>query len=699
MEKFFIYSIILVCLSCNENKDWNVYGGSYERTQYVDSDKINKNNISDLVKVWEYRTFDNDKYSQIQTNPLIIDKKFYGVSPKLKLFSLDAKSGSEIWVFDPFKNDKKYFDNNDTSVNVCRGITYFEDILQNSYIFYGVGSKLFKVNSKNGEPDFTFGNNGFIDLHTGLGENSSSLFVSMTSPGVIFDNLIIVGSSVSEGNPAAKGNIRAFDANTGDLVWIFNTIPEIGEDGYDTYDDPNAYKRLGGANAWAGLTLDKKRGIVYAPTGSVSYDFYGGDRLGDNLFANSIIALDASSGKKLWHFQTVHHDVWDRDLPSPPILFDYNYKDSIIPALAQVTKSGYVFLLNRVNGKPLYEIIERPVPFDSKLIGESLSKTQPIPTFPDPFSRQSLSTNDINPFISVDEKDSIKKVFSSLSKEDIYSPPSENGTLIFPGYDGGAEWGGPALDPVNNKLYVNSNEMPWILTMKKVSNSDSQGMNIYNKQCLMCHATDYKGSGRNPTIIGLKERYSFNELKSLIKNGKGFMPGFSFLDNEKLETLTEYIYDLKDGDMTDLSVMNEEVFYTSTGYNKFLTKDGYPAINPPWGTLSSINLNTGKIDWKIPLGQTEIGEKNNILTGSENYGGPLVTKSGIIFIAATSDNKIRAFNNENGELIWEKNLPYSGFATPSYYEIDGKSYIAIASGGGKLGKESGDSYVVFSIKK
>ena len=649
MKRIVLFLLLLMFYSCDNSKDWNVYGGSYERTQYVDSDKINQDNISNLSKVWEYSTLDNDDFSQIQTNPLIVNGKFYGVSPKLKLFSLNAESGSEIWIFDPFQKDKKYFENEDSRINVCRGITFFEDKYQNSFIFYAVGSKLFKINLKDGEPDLSFGNKGYVDLHIGLGENSNSLFVTMTSPGVIYKNLIIVGSSVSEGNPAAKGNIRAFDANSGDLIWVFKTIPEIGEEGYESYDDSNAFRRLGGANAWAGLTLDEERGILYAPTGSVSYDFYGGDRVGDNLFANSIIALDALNGKKIWHFQTVHHDVWDRDLPTPPVLFDYKVNDTIIPSLAQVTKSGYIFLLNRINGKPIYEIKEKDVPSNSKLVGEVLSKTQPIPSFPDAFSRQSFTDNDINPFVSNNERDSLLKVLSSISKEDVFSPPSEQGTLIFPGFDGGAEWGGPALDPVNNKLYINSNEMPWILTMKKVSNSDSQGMNIYNKQCLMCHGIDYKGSGRNPTIIGLKNKYSYEDLILLIKKGKGYMPGFEFLDNQKINLLVDYILELKDGDKTDLSSMNEEVFYTSTGYNKFITKDGYPAINPPWGTLSSINLDTGKVDWKIPLGQTEIGKKNNVLTGSENYGGPIVTKSGIIFIAATLDKKIRAFKNNDGK--------------------------------------------------
>ena len=516
INKIFILFYLVPLISCEKGVDWSVYGGSYERTQFVNSDKLNIDNISKLNKVWDYSTADSDDFSQIQTNPLIINGKFYGLSPKLKLFSLEAKSGSEIWVFDPFNRYDNFFENDDSRINVSRGITYFKDRFKETFIFYAVGSKLFKVNLKNGNADSSFGNNGFVDLHKGLGNNSSSLFVTMTSPGVIYKDLIIVGSSVSEGNPAAKGNIRAFDANTGDLKWTFNTIPEIGEDGYESYEDPDAYKRLGGANAWAGLTLDGKRGILYAPTGSVSYDFYGGDRVGDNLFANSIIALNAANGKKIWHFQTVHHDVWDRDLPTPPVLFDYSINDSVIPSLAQVTKSGYIYLLNRITGKPIYRIIERDVPSKSNLIGETLSKTQPIPSFPEPFSRQSLTIEDINPFVLERERDSLIKVFSSISKDHMFSPPSEEGTLIFPGFDGGAEWGGPALDPIKNKLYINSNEMPWILTMKKVSNTSSQGMNIYNKQCLMCHGIDYKGSGENPSILNLSSRYNFNELSSLI---------------------------------------------------------------------------------------------------------------------------------------------------------------------------------------
>lgn len=695
-KKIFILFSALI-FSCNQNLDWAFYGGSNERTQYVKSDLINKENISRLNKVWEYKTNDHSANSEIQTNSLIIDKKFFGVSPKLKLFSLNAETGIENWIFDPFSDSTKFFDS-DINIHVCRGITYYKNLLNNSFIFYGVGSKLFKINTVSGKPDKEFGNNGFIDLHTGLGENSSSLYVSMTSPGVIYNNLIIVGSRVSEGNPAAKGNIRAFNANTGDLVWVFKTIPEPDEEGYDSYEDPDAYLRLGGANAWSGLTIDSKNGILFAPTGSVSYDFYGGDRKGDNLFANSILAINAESGERLWHYQTVHHDVWDRDLPAPPVIFNYKLNDSIIPALAQVTKSGYTFLLNRITGKPIYDIVERTVPSNTYLTGEKLSKTQPTPTFPKPFSRQYLSSIDINPFVSEKEKDSLTNVYLSIIKDDIFSPPSEKGTLIFPGFDGGAEWGGPALDPIKNVMYVNSNEMPWILTMRKISENDSKPVSLYNKQCLMCHGVDFKGSGENPSIIDMNKKYNYDELRSVIYNGKGFMPGYSFLDDSSLQVLTNYILDLKDGDKTNLSLMGDEVIYTSTGYNKFLTSNGYPAIKPPWGSLNAINLNTGDIDWSIPLGQTEIGKLNNVTTGTENYGGPLLTESGIIFIAATSDKKIRAFDSENGRLIWERDLPYAGFATPSYYVIDGIPYLSIASGGGKLGTKSGDRYVVFSLK-
>jgi quinoprotein glucose dehydrogenase len=697
---------LLFIYSCNDNSkehkilnnvSWEIYGGSNEKTHYINSLEINISNVNQLKQLWEYKTGDQDDFTQIQTNSIIIGENLFGVSPKLKLFSLNAKNGSHLWTFDPFlKNIDKSKIKGYFSMNVCRGVTYYENDLKESFIFYAVGSKLYSINAKTGKTNSKFGSNGFVDLHIGLGERAKSLYIAMTSPGVIYKNLIIIGSRVNESKPAAPGNIRAFNADTGNLVWVFNTIPKEGEEGHESWDDPEAWKTSGGANSWAGFSLDYKTGVLYAPTGSASYDFYGSDRLGDNLYANSIIAINASDGKKIWHYQTVHHDVWDRDLPTAPVLLEYKKENEIIPALAQISKSGFVYLLNRVTGKPIFPIIEKKVPTKTNLLGEKLSPTQPIPDFPNSFSRQKLDLDELNPFISKIEAEELKKKLASYKKDNMFAAPSTEGTVIFPGYDGGGEWGGPAYDPENQWLYVNANEMAWILTMKTVNNDSNTPQSLYQNQCMMCHGTNFKGSGDNPSLLNLKKRYTKKSLKSLISNGRRMMPGFGHLDLKKIDQLSEYIYNLNDKSQIDLNIKNQ-TGYVSTGYNKFLTSDGYPAISLPWGTLNAINLNSGKIEWKIPFGETPIGNLNNMVTGSENYGGPIVTSSGLLFIAATKDRKFRAFNKISGDLLWEVELPYAGYATPSFYQINGKSYIVIACGGGKLGSPSGDSYIAFGL--
>lgn len=682
------------------NTDWTIYGGSHEKTHYVTQTEITPKNLHRLTKAWEYRTGDAAKGTQIQTNPLVIDGVLYGISPQLKLFALQATSGQALWTFDPFSIDLKGNDNFPFSMNVSRGITYYKNKFGQTILYYGVGSYLIAVNAQTGKRHTSFGDEGMVDLHTGLGERAKDLYVAATSPAVRFKNLLIVGSRVNEGLPAAPGNIRAFDAETGALVWNFNTIPQPGEIGYETWEDPKAWTRAGGANAWAGFSLDEERGILYAPTGSASYDFYGANRLGDNLFANSIIALDAKTGALKWYYQTVHHDVWDRDLPTPPVLFDYTKEGKKIPALAQVTKSGLVFVLNRINGKPLYDIREEMVPISSPLLGEKLSPTQPIPTFFEPFSRRQFSDQDLNPFVSLEEKKRLAARLNSYRKEHLYAPPSQEGTLIFPGYDGGAEWGGPALDPESQWLFVNTNEMPWVLTMvPQIENTKNQSAEqLYSTNCLSCHGDHFKGGDHVPSLIGLKKRFSPEEVIQLIKSGKRMMPAFAQLDKKSILRLTEYLLTIKPGNKLPPQQILNPKNYLSTGYHKFLTQDGYPAISPPWGTLTAMDLTSGKIVWKTPLGNTPIGKAKKQETGSENYGGPLVTKSGLIFIAATSDQKIRAFDKNNGTLLWEEDLPFSGFATPSLVNLQGRSYLIIACGGGKLNTLSGDAYVAFTLK-
>ncbi len=598
------------------------------------------------------------------------------------------------------------------SVNISRGVTYYTDGKADKKIFFSANSQLYCVNAANGKLAKSFGNNGKVDLHDDLGRDVSNLHISCTTPGIIYKDMIIIGTSVSEEAAAAPGFIRSYDVNTGKLRWIFHTIPQPGEFGYDTWDDKNAWKHIGGVNVWSGFSLDEKEGVLFAPTGSASYDFYGGKRTGDNLFANCVLALDATTGKRIWHFQTVHHDLWDRDLPAAPVLITIIKDGKKIDALAQATKSGFIFLLDRKTGLPVYPVNETPVPRYSALTGEKISSTQPIPSFPKPFARQSLTDQDLNTLIPDESYQDIKKRLAGYHADNMFDPPSKEGTIIFPGFDGGAEWGGPAYDPTTNILYVNANEIPWVLTMvdvkinSKTSETNLQaGERLYKVNCMNCHGQNRSGGGNYPNISKINHKFNESQFAELISSGRRRMPAFNQLSKIEIHALATFILDNKNQQSKKFTghVDDENPWfqlpYTSTGYNKFLTKEGYPAVRPPWGTLSAINLNTGAYIWKDTIGDYPELKAKGFHTGTENYGGPVVTAGGLLFIAATSDAKIRAFNKRTGQLLWEADLPASGFATPSVYEVNGREFLVIACGGGKLHQPSGDAYVAFSLEK
>lgn len=534
------------------------------------------------------------------------------------------------------------------------------------------------------------------------------LFVTSTSPPIIYKDILIAGTRVDEGPMAAPGHIRAYDVRTGKRVWIFHTIPHPGEEGYNRWEDSAAYKFIGGANAWSGFSLDEKRGIVYAAIGSASYDFYGGKRLGNDLFSDCVLALDANSGKKIWHFQTVHHDVWDRDPSSPPMLVTIKKNGQSVDAVAVSTKTGFIYLFDRQTGKPIYDVVEKAVPTVSELKGEKLSPTQPFPTAPAPFMRQSFSEKDINPYLTDSSLNDVKKRLASYKHDHMFAPISLSGTVIFPGLDGGGEWGGPTFDPETGMLYVNANEMPWVLTAVDISNKPSSqesfeqaGKRLYQNNCMACHGPERQGSGNYPTLIGVEKKYTPAAFYTLVQSGRRMMPAFKQLNENEQEAIASYILNIQSAKSKKyVDKRKDSLFklpYTITGYNKFLSKEGYPAIAPPWGTLNAIDLNSGKYIWRQPLGEDTAFKKAKQPTGTENYGASVVTKGGLLFIAATKDGKIRAFNKRDGKLLWEFNLPTSAFATPSIYEINGKEYIVIACGGGKLKTKSGDSYIAFSL--
>lgn len=706
-----LYILMIACTTKNTGiGKWEVYGGGKENTRYSGLTEVDTNNVKTLTKAWEFHTGDSGQNTQMQFNSIVVNDLLYAISPKLKLIALNAATGIQNWVFDPYDiNNNDYKGAGYFSMNVCRGVTYYADE-QTKRLFYGAGSNLYCIDAITGKPIQDFGKDGKIDLHNDLGRELQDLYVAMTSPGIIYKDLIILSTRVDEGAAAAPGFIRAYDVHTGKLRWIFHTIPQPGELGYESWDDKEAWKHIGGANAWAGFSMDEAKGILYAPIGSASYDFYGGRRLGDNLFANSILALDAATGKRIWHYQTVHHDVWDRDLPTAPALVTITKDGKRIEAIAQPTKSGFVFLLDRLTGKPIYPIEEKPVPHVSELVGEKLSSTQPWPSFIEPFARQSLTEKDLNQFIPASSYADIKARLDKVNTGFIFNPTSKKGTVIFPGFDGGAEWGGPAYDTTTGLLYVNANEMPWILTMidnkneaPKKQTNEMAGKSIYMNNCAACHGLEKKGSGNYPSLIGTDKKYTSASFSELMAAGRRMMPSFKRLKKEEVEALSTYVLDLKEKQkLTYVAPVHIEdpywkMAYTSTGYNKFLTKEGYPAVTPPWGTLNAINLNTGKIVWKDTLGDYPELLAKGIHSGTENYGGPVVTAGGLLFIAATKDGKFRAFNKYNGKLLWETTLPAPGFATPTVYNYKGKQYIVIACGGGKLGTASGDAYVAYAL--
>ena len=691
--------------------DWTVTGGSKQAIRYSSLNEIDSSNVNQLKIAWEYHSGDADtaKHSQMQCNPIIVNGVMYVTSPKLRLIALEAATGNEKWVFDPDTiNKNKEF--NHFILNNNRGVTYWEDA-DDKRILYTAGSMIYAVNALNGKMITSFGNGGRIDLHEGLGRDVKELYVAATSPGIIYKDLYILGSRVDEGPAAAPGHIRAYNVRTGQLKWIFHTIPQPGEFGYDTWEDPVAWKHIGGANSWSGLSLDEQRGILFAPTGSASFDFYGGKRKGNNLFANCLLALDAATGKRIWHFQFMHHDVWDKDLPTPPALVTLNKDGKQIDAVAQPTKNGMLYLFERATGKPIYPIDEILVDDKTEMPGEKLWPTQPVPQTPKPFVRQTFTANDINPYLPDSSINKLKKDLMGYRYGNMFLPPGKHTSVVFPGYDGGAEWGGPTFDPETGYLYINANEMAWLLTLietnsgaPKKENNLQAGQRLYRQYCMACHGPDRKGSGNNPSILETNKKYGADSLLTLINNGRRMMPAQKQLDEAEKKVIITFILDIKTQYQKRFITPPKPVDsfrnlpYTITGYNKFLSPEGFPAIRPPWGSLTAINLNSGEAVWKTPLGEyPELKAKGIPPTGTENYGGSVVTAGGLLFIAAASDGKIRAFNKYNGKLLWEYQLPVPGFATPAMYELNGKQYLVIACGGGKLGKKSGDSYVAFSL--
>ena len=674
----------------NEPGDWLHYGGDPEQTRYSRLKQVTRANVRTLRMAWTYDTHDAFNGSEMQCQPVVAHGVLYATSPKLRVFALNAATGSEIWSFDTNRDTKPL-----TRTRI-RGLMYWERG-DDRRIYFASRYWLYALDAKTGQPLTRFGQGGRIDLREGFeGRDPRTLSVGVNTPGVFYRDLLIVGSIVPEALPSAPGDIRAFDINTGRRRWAFHTIPHPGEFGYETWP-PDAWKYSGGANAWSGLALDERRGYVYASTGSAAYDFYGANRRGDNLFANTILCLRASDGARLWHFQGVKHDVWDRDFPAPPSLITIRHEGRNRDVVAQTAKNGRLYVLDRDSGQPLFPMEQLKAPA-SEIEGEQLAATQVLPTRPPPFTRQRF-TEDLITKRTPRAEEAVRAEWSALRKGGEFDPPSRQGTILFPGMDGGGEWGGTAYDPGSGLLYVNANEMAWKvrLSERKMPGGETvTGKALYERYCASCHRPDLRGNPPEfPSLVDAGTRRSVDEVDTVVRDGAGRMPGHSELHPTVRRAIVDYVLTGTSSEVSDQPTPFD-MKYMMDGYVRFTDPDGFPAVTPPWGTLTAINMNRADIAWQVPLG--EVPGSGLTGTGSENYGGPVVTASGLVFIGATNyDNTFRAFDARTGEVLWQAALPAAGNATPAVYQANGKQFVVIAAGGGKGGAPSGGTYVAFAL--
>ena len=691
-----------------------MYKADAASTSYSPLEQINTENVSTLQVAWTFDPNDSQdgaRFNGSQCNPIVIDDVMYVASVQRTIFALEASTGKKIWSFDPFNGGR--------GGGSFRGVTYWQDG-KDKRILFTAGDNLFALDATSGKPITTFGKDGKVSMNIGIRDDSSRISIKPTSPGIIYKNLIIIGNEVSELYGAQPGYIRAYNVVTGKLQWTFHTIPLPGEYGYDTWPK-DAYKYAGGANCWGGMSLDEDRGMVFLGTGSPTYDFYGADRKGINLFGNCIIALDAGTGERKWHFQTIHHDLWDYDLPSPPNLITVTKDGKRIDAVAQTSKVGFLYVLNRETGEPIYPIEERPVPA-SDVPGEHAWPTQPYVITPKPYAKQFITADQLSN-LSPRAHDSAVALFKGMRYEGLFTPPSVKGTFVYPGTIGGSEWGGAAYDPESSVIYLKSNESPEISKLVKIekddnksnANNPARGRELYMTYCAVCHKADLKGEEpMYPSLASVKTRLTEQQALTRIREGAGKMPPFKQILNGKEQAIVDFLFDKirreqKDVDVDEMkrnlsmladsndrkTIDTNDIYINATAYAIMKDIDNHPFIQPPWATLNAIDLNTGEYVWTVPAGNSDSLQRGGAPTGATGSPGPIVTKGGLIFLGGSRDKRMQAYDKKTGKVLWDIKLPGNSSSTPSTFMSKGKQYIAVSVGGSK--EHPAGSVITFAL--
>jgi quinoprotein glucose dehydrogenase len=667
---------------------WSDYGGAADSMQYSALRQIDKRNVGRLKLAWTHKV--PTARSRFGFNPIVVDRMMYVLGDQNAIMALDAVTGKPIWSHP--------VEGNPTD----RGINYWESPdRKDRRLIFSANSYLQQINALTGVTINTFGKDGRVDLREDLPRARG---VQSGTPGRIWQDRIIMGSAPGEGYGSAPGDLRAYDVRTGKRLWTFHTIPRPGEFGYETWP-PDAWKYVGGANAWGEISIDEKRGIGYFPLGSPTFDLYGGDRKGDNLFGNCLLALDLRTGKRLWHFQTVHHDLWDYDLTTAPKLLTVTHKGKKVDIVAQPTKFGLLYVFNRETGEPLWPIEERPVP-QSDTPGEQSSKTQPFPTKPPPFARLKFPVEELNPYLDPEDTARLKDLLLNARNEGIFTPAShDRNAITIPGELGGSNWGGSAADPTTGMLYVRTADQPAMHQLRVADPRGSgsggtpaqRGRAAFQQSCEVCHGEAEAGGIRSmdrATVIPIKS-LGDAKVRSAIREGRGQMPAFpdSVISNGTLTALLTYLNDPaaatrgRQGPPPPPPPPPPEgvTRYTGPLGSMLRAKNGLSAIGPPWAQIVAYDLNEGTIKWRAPLGSVPALVAKGITGTGNNHrvhrNGPVVTAGGLIFIGTSADRTVRAYDKDTGKILWEQAIEAAPEGLASVYQAGGKQFVVFCASG------------------